>query len=160
MFLRLIVIAAFLICSTPLKAEPLEGDYLYKVTTVRAATGKLEDLLNWVAEMKASDYFDEIGAPAPFVMRHSQGDQWDLLKIEPMGSWRAYHSKSNEKRRAKAAATYGENLAAGSAFVAFAEDHFAYGPPIEEIETAFDKNSFFHIEMFKAAPGKMDELTK
>jgi len=138
----------------PANAQTREGDYLYRVTTVRAAPGKLEDMLIWIADMKASDYFTDAGEHVPFVMRHSQGDQWDLLKIEPMGSWTAYHSKSATRKRNKAKEKHADQLAPGDALIAFAEDHFAYGPPLEEFQREFAENGFFHIEMFKAAPGK------
>ena len=42
--------------------------------------------------------------------------------------------------------------------IAFEDDHFAYGPPLSVVKTAYDDNGFFHIEMFVAAPGKADEL--
>ena len=159
MFTRLISIAAIVFClTTPAVAQQYEGDYLYQVTTVRAAPGKLADLLDWIAAMKASGYFEEAGEHPPMVMRHSQGDQWDLLKIAPMGSWGAYHAKRQTNRRAKAQTEYIEQLKPGLALVAFAEDHFAYGPPLAEIESAFADNAFFHIEMFKAAPGKAGGL--
>ena len=38
------------------------------------------------------------------------------------------------------------------------EDHFAYGPPLGDMKKAYAENSFFHIEMFNAAPGKADDL--
>jgi len=142
----------------PASAETREGDYLYRVSTVRAEPGKLEALLAWVAEMKASDYFKDAGEHPPFVMRHSQGDQWDLLKIEPMEGWTAYHSKSKTKRRAAAAEKYGAEAARGFAIVAFQEDHFAYGPPLAELEREYAENGFYHIEMFRAAPGKAADL--
>lgn len=136
----------------------LEGTYLYKVTTVRAAPGQLSALLDWVASMKSSSFFDEAGERPPFVMRHSQGDQWDLLKITPMESWSAYHSQRASRRRAKIYEKFKEELAQGAGLLAFSEDHFAYGPPLGDIKKAFDGNNFFHIEMFEAAPGKAGEL--
>ncbi len=159
MIIRLAGFIVFVVAMlAPANAGQREGDYLYRVSTVRAETGRLEALLDWIAEMKASDYFKEAGEHPPFVMRHSQGDQWDLLKIEPMESWTAYHSKSKTKRRAAAAEKYGAQAAPGFALVAFQEDHFAYGPPLEELEREFAENGFYHIEMFHAAPGQTGEL--
>lgn len=51
----------------------------YKVTTIRAATGALAELLDWEAQLSASEYYDEAGQDRPLLMRHSQGDQWDLI---------------------------------------------------------------------------------
>ncbi len=159
MLIRLIALAVFaLSVAASAQASEREGDYLYRVTTVRADVGKLSDLLVWVADMKASGYFAETGEHPPFVMRHSQGDQWDLLMISPMESMTAYHSKSATKRRAKAREKYAEKMAPGFALIAFGEDHFAYGPPLVELEREFAENGFFHIEMFEAAAGKAGEL--
>ena len=91
-------------------------------------------------------------------MRHSQGDQWDLLVIAPMQSWTDYHSAASTKKRRDASAQHAELIAAGQALFAFYEDHFAHGPPWAIVESAYAANDFFHIEMFNAAPGKADEL--
>lgn len=138
--------------------EELEGEYLYKVTTIRAATGALADLLDWEAQLKASPYYDEAGQEGPLLMRHSQGDQWDLLVIVPMQSWTDYHSQAATRKRSAASAKYAKLLRAGQRFFAFYEDHFAYGPPWSAFEAAYAKNNFYHIEMFEAAPGKANKL--
>ncbi len=138
--------------------EELDGEYLYKVTTIRAATGALADLLDWEAQLKASEYYDEAGQDRPLLMRHSQGDQWDLLVIVPMQSWTDYHSKAATQKRGAASAKFAELIGIGQSFFAFYEDHFAYGPPLSALETAYAANGFYHIEMFEAAPGKANEL--
>ena len=159
MSLRVTALVAFvLLIAVPGQAQQLEGKYLYQVTTVRADAGKLSELRKWIAEIKTSSYYEDAGDPPPFVMRHSQGDQWDLMIITPMESWTKHHSRSATKRREKAHAKHADEIAAGHALVAFSEDHFAYGPPLPEIERAFARNGFFHIEMFEAGPGKAGEL--
>jgi hypothetical protein len=150
-----LLVAAFI---SPALAAETEGDYLYKVTTARAASGSLSDLLDWIQTLKESDHFAASGEPAPLVMRHSQGDQWDLLIITPMNSWETYYATAAIKRRENAVQEYSGLLADGAALIAFAEDHFAYGPPFSIIQSAFDENNFFHIEMFNAAPAKSAEL--
>lgn len=147
-----------LIVTPSANAHELEGSYLYKVTTIRAERGNFSDLLDWISELRASNYFTDAGKQAPFIMRHSQGDQWDLLVITPMGSWADYYSKAATKKRAKAAQTYAGQLKEGYGFVAFEEDIFAYGPPLDDVKEAFESNSFYHIEMFEAGAGKTDEL--
>lgn len=114
----------------------LEGNYLYKVTTVRAATGSLSGLLDWLALNRDK---------APFIMRHSQGDQWDLMIISPLETWAAY-------------ATRVRPIVLPARFVVFEEDHFAYGPALSALREAYESNDFFHIEMFHAAPGKAEAL--
>ncbi len=159
MIFRLAVICVFVLgLLTPAHAQTREGDYLYKVSTIRAAVGEFENLLGWIAQVKTSEYFEDAGEHPPFVMRHSQGDQWDLLLITPMESWTKYHSKFATNKRNKAATKHTELLAPSDELIAFDEDHFAYGPPLEEIEREFAENGFFHIEMFKAAPGKAADL--
>lgn len=157
--MRIVSVFIFLL-SLPTIAgtEELEGNYLYKVTTIRAATGALADLLDWEAQLKASDYFDDAGQERPLLMRHSQGDQWDLLVIVPMQSWTDYHSQAATQKRSTASAKHADLLAAGQSFFAFYEDHFAYGPAWSTVRAAYSSNSFYHIEMFKAAPGKTNEL--
>ena len=161
MIIRLL---AILVLSTTVSsnivAQELAGDYLYKVSTVRAATGELSGLLDWIKAIKNSDYHEKAGLPFPLVMRHSQGDQWDLMIITPMQSFSAYYSKSNSLKRAKADAGISELLARHDSMIAFDEDHFAYGPAFSMVSAAYDKNSFYHIEMFDAAPGKAKELFK
>lgn len=138
--------------------EELEGEYLYKVTTIRAATGALADLLEWETRLNASEYYEDAGQQHPLLMRHSQGDQWDVMVIAPMQSWTDYHSPQATERRRAAATRHAELIAAGQDFFAFYEDHFAYGPPWATVEAAYTENGFFHIEMFEAAPGKAREL--
>ena len=141
-------------------AGQLEGDYLYKVTTIRAAPGTLADLLDWEARLAASEYFEEAGQEHPLLMRHSQGDQWDLLVIVPMQSWSDYHSLAATQKRASASHKYAELIAEGQDFFAFYEDQFAYGPPWSDLKAAYAAHGFYHIEMFEAAPGKARELVK
>jgi hypothetical protein len=156
---RTLLLCAFIV-GLPAFAIPaeLEGDYLYKVTTVRAAAGALENLLAWEDRMTASGYYREAGSERPLLMRHSQGDQWDLLVITPMESWSAYHAPEATERRRKAAAEHAELIAEGQAMFAFYEDHFAFGPSWSAIAAAYADNNFYHIEMFMAAPGKAAAL--
>ena len=143
---------------TSANTQDLEGEYLYKVSNVRAASGELSQLLDWIALLKNSDYFEDAGEEHPFVMRHSQGDQWDLLIITPMKSWTGYFSEPAARKREDAALKHAELLTPVKSLLAFAEDHFAYGPSLSALKADYDDNSFFHIEMFEAAPGKADEL--
>lgn len=159
MIVHLAAILLFsLITTPPAFAQDLSGDYLYKVSTIRATTGELSGLLDWIAELKASNYFELADEHPPLVMRHSQGDQWDLLIIIPMGSWTSYHSAAAADKRDEAMAANDELLAPGYDLIAFDEDHFAYGPSWESVSAAYEDSSFYHIEMFEAAPGKADEL--
>ncbi len=156
--LKLAIIAVFASLSTPVMGENLEGDFLYRVTTVRAAPGSLAGLIEWHGEVLSSGYFARSGNAAPMVLRHSQGDHWDLMFISPMDSWLNYYSKPTVLQRHAAAEEFAELLAASDTLVAFSEDHFAYGPPIEILRKSYATSGLFHIEMFAAVPGKAAEL--
>lgn len=134
------------------------GDYLYKVTAVRAAPGKLSDLLEFYAELKSSGYYQKAGERAPFIMRHSQGDQWDLLILSPMEGWYSYYQPRRGDLRNKADNEAKDIIAKRTGLVAFSEDLFAYGPDLKDIAGEFAASNLFHIEMFNAAPGKGGDL--
>jgi hypothetical protein len=64
--------------------KPPEPAYLYKTTFVRAAPGKLLDLVALYKSRMAVD--EAAGDERPLWWRHTQGDQWDLMLLFPMGS--------------------------------------------------------------------------
>ena len=72
-------------------SEPLssEQSYLYKTTFIRAAPGKLLDLIDLFKEQML--VYDNSGDKRPFWWRHTQGDQWDLMMIYPMESYSEYY---------------------------------------------------------------------
>ena len=112
---------------------------------MRAYPGKLPELTELMKEerIKASS------ERAPFLMRHSQGDQWDIMAVYPMGSYKDFFANTemdNDFRKKQ------EGL------VAFREDLFAYGPSLTAVREKFKNNNFYHIEMFNAVAGKKDEL--
>lgn len=151
-------IAVCLLFFAPAVAQDLEGDYLYRVTTVRAAPGTLADLLNWRAELVDSDFYKQSGQSAPMVLRHSQGDHWDLMFISPMGSWTKFYSEAAVKKRSAAESEFAELLAESDRITAFSEDHFAFGPPADHLRQALNDSTLIHVEMFAAVPGKASEL--
>ena len=121
---------------SPAHAGELEGDQLYRVTTARAASGSLPDLLGSIASRRT-------GERPPLVMRHSQGDHWDLMVIAAIDRDSAMDPGF---------------LTPSSDLIAFEEDHYAYGPPWADVSAAYEANSFYHIEMFEAVAGKAEEL--
>lgn len=151
------LLVGMLVASTA-HAEPLEGDYLYRFSTVRAAPGSLADLLDWLEALESSGYYDDSGEPHPFVMRHSQGDHWDLLIVTPMGSFTAFYEADAAEQRQRAAANHAATIAPVESYIAFHEDLFALGPPLDSFSAAWAESDFFHVEMFEALPGKSGEL--
>jgi hypothetical protein len=144
------------------ETAPPKPVYLYKTTFIRAAQGKLLDLIALWKERFAA--IEAAGDARPFWWRHTQGDQWDLMILTPMGSYAEYYAKGRVTRRDKAAA------AAGLPWVDFArrldacsswkEDVFVYGPPLEFVKKQFEGMGYFHIEIMVSLPGKQAELYK
>ena len=71
---------------------PLSAQTLYKVSLFRAAPGQLLPLID---NMKArvQDY-KKSGGDTPFIIRHSQGDQWDLMVYEHIDNYQLYYGKN------------------------------------------------------------------
>jgi hypothetical protein len=143
----------------PQSAEPTD---LYKTTFVRAAPGKLLDLIALYKERMA--VYEVSGDGHPFWWRHTQGDQWDLMLLFPMGSYTEFYSKERVSRRKKAAESsalsqeeFNRKLNACSAW---REDVLVLGPPLESVRKAFDGTAYYHIEICVALPGKQEELYK
>ncbi|MFQ5570455.1 MAG: hypothetical protein ACE5G0_12310, partial [Rhodothermales bacterium] len=140
----------------PLQASPQDPVYLYKVTLVRAAPGKLLDLI--ALQKDHLEAYAAQGDAPPFWMRHSQGDQWDLMLIFPMESYAAYYHPDRLAQRKAGSSTWDVYETAWNANVARQEDLFVYGPSLEEVQRAFEGASFFHVEMFRALPGQHEAL--
>ena len=151
--------AAAIAAGRPPSSEPA---YLYKTTFVRAAPGRLLDLIALYKSRLAVD--DASGDERPLWWRHTQGDQWDLMLLFPMGSYTEYYSEERLSRRQKAAEVsplsqkdFTQKLKACSAW---REDIFVLGPPLEAVKKAFDGTSYYHLEICIALPGKQEELFK
>jgi len=157
--LQVIVSTAAWAAGGPKSAEPT---YLYKTTFVRAAPGKLLDLIALYKDGMAAS--DAAGDERPFWWRHTQGDQWDLMLLFPMGSYSEYYSPEKAARRNKAAAVSSlspeEFTRKLNSFSAWREDIFVLGPPLEAVRKAFEGTAYYHIEIFIALPGKHEELFK
>ena len=154
-----ILFAAVLAAGGP---QPSEPAYLYKTTFVRAAPGKLLDLIALYKSRMALD--DAAGDERPLWWRHTQGDHWDLMLLFPMGSYTEYYSKERLSRRRKAteesSLSQKEFTQKLDACSAWHEDICVLGPPLEAVKKAFDGTAYYHIEIFVALPGKQAELFK
>ena len=98
------------------------------------------------------------------MMRHSQGDHWDLLLLHPVGSYSEYYASARVEDREEAGKNAGMDTRAFEQqfndMVAWDEEVFATGPVLEVVQEAFQGAGFFHVEMFQALPGKHAELYK
>jgi hypothetical protein len=88
-------------------------------------------------------------------MRHSQGDHWDLMILYPMGNYAQYYEPQRISKRTQAEQPTNDKIKEN---IAWQEDLFAYGPPIEALRKAFADGGFFHVEMFVALPGQFQQL--
>ena len=130
-----------------------ESSYLYNARFVQAAPGKLIALIDHYKSTMAG--YQAAGDEAPLWLRHSQGDKWDLMLLFPMGSYSEYYSADRIARRHGS----GRNTAEAAAYlIAWQEDLFVYGPPLNDLRKAWSTAGFFHLEIFQALAGKQPEL--
>jgi len=141
----------------PAVAPAQTGGYLYRTTLVQAAPGKLLELID--TQKKLNEAYRSAGEPAAWMMRHSQGDMWDLLLLTPVSSLPEYFAAERVAKR-KAIEVETGWAARRSELVAWQEDLYVLGPPPNPIAKAFAESDFFHVEMFIALPGKHAELLK
>jgi hypothetical protein len=155
---RIALLAVLVLFST----QAAEAEYLYKMTMVRAAPGKLLDLID-LFEKRMSVY-ETSGDEAPLRMRHAQGDQWDLLIMYPIDSFSKYYAPERVEQRKKAADDSGLSEEEFSRlyydYTSFHEDMIVKGPPLPDLRKAFAEAGYFHTEMFVALAGKRAELHK
>jgi hypothetical protein len=148
-------VITLLLCSTiAVNAHAADNPYLYKVSLVQAAPGKLLELID-LYKTRAAE-LKQAGDETPLWMRHSQGDHWDLMILLPVSSYAEYYSPERIAKRKQAARLddkFKENIV-------WQEDLFAYGPPLADLRKTFAEGAFFHVEMFVSLPGKFAELYK
>jgi hypothetical protein len=151
MRIRLFLLLTCLACFSSV-AIAANDPYLYKTQLVQAAPGKIIELIDFF-KASASGY-KNAGDEAPLWLRHSQGDHWDLLILIPMKSYEEYYSPDRIAKRGRGPARVDNDL------IAWQEDVFVYGPPIDELRKTFSSASFFHVEMFHSLTGKQSALLK
>jgi hypothetical protein len=139
-----------------------EHTYLYKASFVRAAPGKLLDLIALYKNQMPA--YEAAGDARPFWWRHTQGDQWDLMLLFPMEGYGEFYAPKRIERREKT--QVGSSLSPDKfqeefgSCVAWHEDLFVMGPPLEKVQQEFEGSAYFHIEIFVALPGSHEELLK
>jgi hypothetical protein len=149
------LLCAFFLGFFTVPAQAAEPGYLYKVTLVQAAPGKLLELIDLYKARAAA--LQAAGDEAPLWMRHSQGDHWDLMILWPIASYTEYYRPERVGKRKQAEQAQAEKFKED---IAWQEDLFAYGPPLADLRKAFGNGAYFHVEMFVALPGKFADLYK
>lgn len=155
-FAGIMFVCLALSCVAYAQGGPLEGEYLYRVTTVRAAPGSLDQLIEAFAREISVSRAE--GEPTSMMMRHSQGDHWDLMLIYPMKSFVDYYSPQRMKLRARAAEKRSALDSQLASLIAFRADNYARGPSLSVVRNAHENAGLFHIEMFHVLPGKKEAL--
>ncbi len=135
-------------------SQQLTAQTQYKVSIYRAAPGKLLPLIESLKK-KVVDY-QESGGDQPFIIRHSQGDQWDFMVYEHIDNYQKYYSDGKNLHEL-ITPKFGDEF---YKLISFHETFYASGPNYDTVAKLFAKNSFFHIELFVALPGKQKELAR
>ncbi len=108
----------------------------FRVTTLRAAPGKLDTLIQKIRAYK-SDKYDNV-----VIMRHSQGDNWDLMLMEPSGLAPTKFP------------SFGDVADFQHSFLVLSDTKWGFVKGISA------QAGLFHIEMFHASAGKRGDLIR
>lgn len=122
-------------------AQP--GDGGYRALFLRAAPGRLLDLISLVQSREAARPRDERGV----LLRHSQGDQWDIMLLSPVATASGFPATAPAAKDT-----------AWDELVAWQEELFARGPSWATFRRAADSAGYYHLEIFLALAGKRDSL--
>jgi len=152
--MRPLLVLLILVLLTP-STSAAQPTYLYKARLLQAAPGNLLEVIE-LLKASASGY-EQAGDERPILMRHSQGDRWDILMLIPMKDYVDYYSPERASKRSDALKA---KQAAIDVLVTWQEDVFVHGPPVAELRRAFASSTFFHVEMFDSIAGKQSELFK
>src|SRR5262245_39161897 len=112
-----------LLLALPLPAapdRPAADETVYVATLMQAAPGRLLELIDLEKSFRAAAA--ERGDETPFLMRHNQGDRWDLLRLQPIGSLREYFAEERIARRDRWRKKAAGELARARDAIAWQED--------------------------------------
>ena len=107
-------------------------EQLYHVTLTRATPGELLSLIDLIKEDITNH--DQLGIAKPTLMRHSQGDQWDLMLIYPIESMEAHFSAETQTQIATSntlAKRYGDDVLEK---IAWQEEAVVAGPDTDDFQ--------------------------
>jgi hypothetical protein len=144
----------------PAPLPPAQVSELYRFVLIQAAPGRLLDLIDLYRTRLP--VIAAGGDDTPIIVRHSQGDRWDLLVIYPSGSFTAYYGADRLRRREEAATASGVSSSEFARrfyeLVAWHEDVYVEGPPLATVRDYIKEVGLVHLEMFEALAGKRDAL--
>jgi hypothetical protein len=133
---------------------------VYQAVFLRAAPGHLLELVDAIkARMPV---YDAAGLHRPLLLRHAQGDQWDLMLLAPIGSVSEHFGSDRATRWRDAVRRSGFDdpafMARAEAIVSWSEELYVTGPPVAALDSATAGRGYFHLEVFQALAGKRDSL--
>jgi hypothetical protein len=128
-----------------------DAQQLYHVHVVKAAPGKLRDLMDTYLSAPVP-----AGEQHPVVLRHREGDDWDLLVLTPYG--KAEHVVSAAAPSADIQAAYAKVRANSERHT----DSFAAGPAWSDGQKTFDggANAVYVVAVYRALNGHRDQLAE
>ncbi|NNC48312.1 MAG: hypothetical protein HKO13_07770 [Sphingomonas sp.] len=145
------IAAALLAIAAPAAAQPQphEPTDPYRITMLRAAPGQWVAMRAKIEALGEQGSIGEDGCTIPFRIRHSQGDQWDFMLLQPYDSFQAYFANDcDDPAWRRAIAEHAD----------FESDWFANGPSHGLMQSTAAETGLFHLEMFKARAGMKDVL--
>lgn len=153
--LRMLIAALALAVATPALAQDAallpDDNSVYRITFVRAAPGAWKDLKALIEAQGPAGQMAEDGRMIPYRLRHSQGEQWDFMLIQPLVSLHAHFSPERQALEAPFRSAMAEHAN-------LVEDWFATGPTPTVLAQQFENAGLYHLEIFSAGAGLQDEL--
>ncbi len=125
---------------------------------IRAAPGKLLEVIDLLKEDMKN--YQQFGIEQPYLMRHSQGDHWDLMMIYPINDLSSYYGDTFQS------GLEGSNSLSksyGDAFykqISYQEESIVAGPEKALFHNWFQQYGYYHVEIFTSLAGKQAELLK
>lgn len=136
------LVLLLMVLAPPARAQSLRGDVLYRTTLLRAAPGRLLDLITALKAQGAGS-----ATSRPLLLRHAQGDHWDLMVLQKVAG---YAQAFKDDRPAPVGVLE---------LIAWQEDEFVRGPDLDALP-GFRNANLYHAEMFHALSSKRAELLK
>jgi hypothetical protein len=148
--LAVVIVAALSVSSSAAAQTSSDGtaQELYHAHFVKAALGKLADLIAAYTSAPVPP-----GEQKPIILRHREGDDWDLLVLTPFG-----------KAASTVSATVPPDIQSQYAKIrANSERHtdsFVAGPPWAQAQKAFgsDAGGVYVVGVYRSANGHRDQL--
>ena len=155
----LTLLTMLVLLAPPAEAPPPP---VYQAVMLRAAPGRLLELVDLLKAL--TPVYRSAGEAIPVLMRHAQGDQWDLLFLVPIGTIAERFGAERQIRWRAALKRTGfdeENFQKKlDEWVSWREELYVSGPPVAAFEAAAAANGYFHLEVFQALAGMRDSLMR